>query len=255
MYRVLAYPDTRNLGDAVLTLALTRLLDGPVRGVYRDEMFRSAGRDTLVLNGFMRGTPNEMDHNVVVAGLFLDPDIERYLMIPWLRPLKKTIGARDPHTAERMRQAGIPVEMVGCVTSTLPRYTGRRQGTLVIDADSPEGDHETGTMKIHPRLPWGRQWQFAVLMLERLAKAELVITSRLHVAIPCLAMGTPVMMSRADREGVAYPERLTILDHYGFEYDRPNVIDMTPHADAYRKFLSDQLGAPLADREPVFPKP
>ena len=53
-YRVLIYKESQNLGDAVQTIAMSRLLDAELLGVYRDEAHRPVHRDvTFVVNGFL----------------------------------------------------------------------------------------------------------------------------------------------------------------------------------------------------------
>lgn len=42
------------------------------------------------------------------------------------------------------------------------------------------------------------RFKLAEQLLERLARARLVITSRIHVALPCIAMGTPVIFVDSD---------------------------------------------------------
>ena len=57
---------------------------------------------------------------------------------------------------------------------------------------------------MHLRLPVERipapeaRFKLAEQLLERLARARLVITSRIHVALPCIAMGTPVIFVDSD---------------------------------------------------------
>lgn len=79
------------------------------------------------------------------------------------------------------------------------------------------------------------------------------MTSRLHVALPCLAMGTPVVLSAEDRRRVEQPARLSLLDDLGFRYGEPNVIDVGPIARRYRRFLTDALAVELQDADEPLP--
>jgi hypothetical protein len=51
----------------------------------------------------------------------------------------------------------------------------------------------------------------AVQRLQQLRTAELAYTNRLHVILPCLAFGIPVVFNLADLNSVFSKERLTIL--------------------------------------------
>ena len=58
-------------------------------------------------------------------------------------------------------------------------------------------------------------WQ-AEELLSRYAKAQLVITSRLHCALPCLAMGTPVIFIHPKyHEDTRFAGLREILNGYG----------------------------------------
>jgi exopolysaccharide biosynthesis predicted pyruvyltransferase EpsI len=59
-----------------------------------------------------------------------------------------------------------------------------------------------------------RKFQKAEALLEKYAQAKLVITSRLHCALPCIALGTPIIFIPKDITDVRYSGYLDILDWY-----------------------------------------
>ena len=98
--------------------------------------------------------------------------------------------------------------MTGCATSSLPPYSGLRDGG-VLKIDHPrEGAEGSGlTQRIDIRTSWSDQLAMAASRLQMLMTAEEVLTSRLHVALPCIAFGTPVTISAPEIQ----PERVIII--------------------------------------------
>src|ERR1700677_1178746 len=97
MFRVLIYRGTANLGDAIQTVALCRLLGSQCAGIYRDEAFpREMADRPFIVNGWLGYgvTPKPLD-NCVFAGVHLGQHEEHYL--EWLRG-GSVVGARDPYT-------------------------------------------------------------------------------------------------------------------------------------------------------------
>jgi hypothetical protein len=79
--------------------------------------------------------------------------------------------------------------------------------------------------------------------------AELVTTNRLHVALPCLAFGTPLHFVR---KNIWQKHRLTLLDHLRVKDGETTRLDLSGHAQIYRQFLMDHLGDHRSD-EPKTP--
>lgn len=125
---------------------------------------------------------------------------------PYLKS-QAPIGARDTKTLNFLRYNGIQSLFSACLTMTLslPRLE-RDNRVLVVDVDIEEQlkglvpdhvlDRSTNlTQKLMGNDADDNVLRF-VLAFERLieyARARLVITNRLHVAMPCVALGTPVV--------------------------------------------------------------
>lgn len=120
------------------------------------------------------------------------------------------VGCRDYHTCKILDKAGIPNYFSGCVTLTLPQQKELKdKGTYVCLVDLNKdvekkvieligGKYEIRkfTHKV-PRIAEATWEERAKLVEEKLAiyqNAKFVVTRRLHVALPCLAMGVPVMV-------------------------------------------------------------
>lgn len=89
----------------------------------------------------------------------------------------------------------------------------------------------------------------AEALLELYASAELVVTSRLHCALPCLALGTPVVLITPDdayapsRYGTftAFQRRWSDSEVASVDWS-PLPPDMGPHARWLRGVLRDRMG-------------
>ncbi len=119
------------------------------------------------------------------------------------------IGCRDAYTLKTMRKYNIPAYLFGCITATLPkRPTQPIDGrTYIVDVDDtfmqyiPERLKKNANYTYHEEKGMFIQEKFdkmdrkaEYLLKEYYWKAGIVITSRLHCASPCVAMGIPTVM-------------------------------------------------------------
>jgi hypothetical protein len=127
---------TRNIGDMIQTIALTRLLP-PSAAVFRHDLSRAPADRVFVVNGFLeRDRPQRLGPDCLFAGVS-GPYMRHAMYLDWLRRSPCPVGARDPATAARLSRAGISAELVGCATLTLPGYDGPRREILSVDFDGP----------------------------------------------------------------------------------------------------------------------
>lgn len=113
------------------------------------------------------------------------------------------IGCRDEYTLNIMRKYGIISYLHGCVSVTLPRRRpGKYEKVYIVDVDPclaekiPAEIKENAEYRIHSRTDIMDDPKAAALEQynEYKNNARLVITSRLHCAIPCIAAGIPVII-------------------------------------------------------------
>lgn len=235
--RMLIY-GTNNIGDTVQAVALSYHLPQTV-AIRRDWGDYDQRSDLpMVVQGFLnRPLRERLGDNCLFAGIYLSTDTPVEDFLPWLQASPWPIGVRDPWTEERLREVGLKnVKLVGCPTVTLPPYTGPRSGQYAVDIDGP------GERLVH--LGWRNitvldQWDLALSLLEKYRTAELVTTNRLHVALPCLAFGTPLKFIR---ENIYQESRLSLLTHLGLKDIEINKLDLNPMAETYRKFLIEHMG-------------
>lgn len=239
MRTLFSYAGTGNLGDAIQTLALRRLLPGPVEYVDRDGAAARDDAGTLLANGFLdarwRGAGAG---SAIFAGVHV-PDGWVAARVRAAAQPGVPLGARDPWSQELL---GAGAECIGCATLTLPRYAGPRHGRYAVDALEPLPDAERHSHYLPATLPWPGQCAAAEAALERYRTAEAVVTTRLHVLLPCLAAGTPVRLEC----GVAFhaDRRWTLAHALGVEPGRWLELDVAEWAARFRAFLAGLATSP-----------
>lgn len=153
------------------------------------------------------------------------------------------VGCRDYGTYHRLQSYGIPSYLAGCVTMTLPPRDQERVGDAdkVYFVDAPEylRDHvpEEYFQKAvftHHRIDVDEDedaqyiMDYVLKQFEEYRKyARLVITSRLHCAVPCMAMGIPVILA-AEYKGITFDWINQFIPMYLPE--NVNEIDWNPRA-------------------------
>ena len=162
------------------------------------------------------------------------------------------IGCRDTHTVNLLQSNGIEAYFSGCLTLTLTNPfldTERTDEILVVDAHIlntslfysliPKDIQERATyitQTIKDITQWKTKVELAQNFLDRLAKAKVVITSRLHTALPCLAFNTPVIFITSDIDDVRFWPYLKYIKHFtiGDKFDID--IDTFSNPDATELF-------------------
>jgi len=150
------------------------------------------------------------------------------------------IGCRDIATRDFLRQNGIDAYFSGCLTLTLGRTyrvaaENRRGGIYFVDYDMglPENrDMDnclTNILKKYSKLPtyhithdcpmtmhpW-EKLRSAEWLIRAYANASLVITSRIHCALPCLGLGVPVILVRKDFDKKRFLGLYDFFNYLGF---------------------------------------
>lgn len=244
MIRLHSYHGTQNLGDAIQSLALLRLCkelrpDLQYGWVDRDD---NLDRDELQLgNGWLgdRWTPC---NDAILCGVHLAQP--RAFMMADSRcenpNVQSPVGSRDPYTHDALVTYGIPSEMIGCATLTLPRYEGPRGGSWRVD--SPDGDFPdclSLTHRIASNVSWEIQQSAASVSLSLYHNAKAVYTSRLHVLLPCIAFGTPVALTHIPPNE---ERRFSLAKYLGVEVgNKPKTYDASELAAKFRAFTLSAL--------------
>ncbi len=242
---VIYYKDTYNIGDTIQTLAASRLIGGADLFLDREDLNNYKGEEAkLLCNGYfmkepMNWPPSDKLHPLYIAfhisGYY---EAEKYILDRRLKNYYNQyspIGCRDISTAERFKSIGVDSYYSSCLTLTLNfeediessgeilfvdpflKMNSSSYEKYIIDKMVPDSlrhkvdyvkhDMDIKKLSVHERLP------IAEALLRRYAAADIVITSRIHCALPCLALGTPVYYVDVGYDRPEARKRLTgILD-------------------------------------------
>lgn len=134
------------------------------------------------------------------------------------------IGCRDLHTKALFDKYGVEAYFTGCLTLTFDPGPSERTGRYTVDVNtcpyipavdvdlSSLGGHVLVHHDIHDlsvKHSMRRRLAAAQALLDKYERAELVVTSRLHVALPCRAFRTPCIFLHA---GLREDPRFTGLE-------------------------------------------
>lgn len=153
------------------------------------------------------------------------------------------IGCRDAYTMNMLRKYHIRAYLNGCLTSVFPKRQNLNQNKVFfVDVpvellpyipDELEGNYETMTQQYYfvQGTPIETILDAVKAQYRKYAdEARLVVTSRLHVASPCMAMGIPVIFVKNQIDA-----RFGWLDKYLPLYNREHYgqIDWNPNPIEY----------------------
>lgn len=223
-YGMIYYHNTDNLGDDILSYAGKQFL--PQVDYYIDreslDVFMPEAKEYVatIVNGWYLhyhytfqpspyfiplfiGTHFSKDQKIFNDYSYLDGNVTDYLR------KHAPIGCRDLHTAEVLQLKGIESYFSGCLTLTLKKFPDVTPNHSIVLTDVSENVASYikellpgkniiyKTHKLEPQeigLPWAEREKRLEEYLKLYQGADLVITSRLHCALPSVALETPVIL-------------------------------------------------------------
>ena len=223
-YGLIVYLETDNIGDDILSYAAMRFLPRIDYIIDRENLDIFVPEKKEYVKAIMNGWylyhkshwPPSPYIYPLITGIHLTDNYLMGIKDEYLDGMGKDflakyqpIGCRDAFTLKKMQDRGIESFFSGCLTLTLDKFQGATKHGKYVLVDVPnEVQHivlkkvakeevEICTHKIDER-DRGKDWAERVDTVERMLKkyqgAKLVITTRLHCALPCLALGTPVVL-------------------------------------------------------------
>ena len=230
---------TMNLGDVIQSLAVEQFLPCVDASFDRDGLGALDTPDsyTVVMNGWFTTRPDQWPPAGCIRPIFFGFHLnsgtgnvnEAVLFgsssIDYLKR-HQPIGCRDPGTEKRLRALGVDTYYSRCLSLTFARRDATPPEPKVFLVDITPGDvylphaiTAKGVSVTHTcdhRLADGEKRRLATELLDRYRnEATLVVTTRLHCALPCIAMGVPVVFFGWPDEA-----RLGILAELGLRLNR-----------------------------------
>ena len=294
-YAVLSYR-TNNLGDDIQSIAAEQFLPQIDLRIDRERLDRrpdGAPDCKIILNGWHTHAPERWPPASFLKPLITSFHINREvfpLNVGGLNPADVLvrgesiryirdhgpIGARDLSTLDLLRQHDVDSHFSGCLTLTLGSGSAAARGDYVCAVDLPERLLSMMRERTRSRLvvrthqcPEGgiiERGYLARRLLSLYAQAKGVVTTRLHCALPCLALGTPVLFVPSAKDSYRFTGLAAFLHHCSaqeylegavpFDVDKP-----LPNSDAfliYRTGLIREVsrffrGTPNTSGYPPFP--
>lgn len=264
-FACLEYKGNFNLGDQIQSLAVTHLLPGINRWVNRDRLALEKPDEPhrLIMQGWFSMTPKlsfpPPSHiEPIFIGFHISPFNEGYkhfLGEASVEYLKKhePIGCRDRKTMQLLIEKGISAFQSHCLTLTFPTRNKVPKAGKVILTDTeginiPETLTRNALRASHrlssPDFPETIKRDMAGILLRLYREqARLVITTRLHCALPCIAMGIPVVFF-GNRED----SRFSVLQATGMPIYQPGTppdeVDWEPEVpdiDPIRRWMHETI--------------
>lgn len=256
-YGLFKYKESKNLGDEIQSLAAKSHLPSVDEYLDRDHLntYKSIDPVKVIMNGWYMERPENWPPSDDIIPLFVSMHMthkngadNKMLSSNGIKYLKKhePIGCRDHKTTRLLEKKGIKAYYSGCLTTTLPeRHVPKTENIVLVDAFYrlpknlrkkyinqliPEkkrkhirlveqDDHQTTDLE--------KRFDKANALLDLYAGAKVVFTSRIHCALPCLALGTPVYFidagflgeNQRDRfEGIT--NHMNVIDESSFPYPK-----------------------------------
>jgi hypothetical protein len=195
---------TGNLGDDIQSLALERLLPHVDLRIDRDDITPARDWDDdvrWIINGwYTPGRHHGWPPQTKAKCLFVGFHATGSGVLPERSELP--FGCRDPWTLRLCAQKGIEAWLSWCVTLTWERPpVAVTDDVILVDVpiqiiDQLPPEIARGRQITHSLPPNCDRRQEALDRLKLYAQAKWVVTTRLHVLLPCAAMGTPVVFIR-----------------------------------------------------------
>lgn len=222
-FGLLYYNGTDNLGDEIQSLAARRFLPRIDYLIDRENLasFRPDGEREVVrsiLNGWFCHSPDRFEPHPrlepMLVSLHVTGAAQRRFAEPAVVSFLKRhgpVGTRDLYTLRFLEGLGVPAYFSACLTLTLERPDVPDTGQIVLNDVPPAvvaRIRETTTRDIvlttHVGFPAHSphlRFERAASLLNVYAGAHAVVTTRLHCAMPCIAMETPVLLLNTAPDG------------------------------------------------------
>ena len=277
IHQVNKQPWIGNAGDMFQTFAVINLYKkagidiNDITPLNRDEIGTYQGKTgTLIMQGYYERTPQmkaqaksiQMPTSEKINPVFLGfhiADRNYYTRHEAIEYYKKhsPIGCRDRITSELLKSLGVNAYFSGCLTLTFDKRDKKDTQNKIFIVDVPEKalnkipvhirkESEIRTHKIklknfssQDEIITEFEKQSGCLLEEYKNNAKLVITKRIHVAMPCIALGIPVVFIHKNPKNARFDVLHGLAELYSYKdiknipYNNIKAIDI----EEYKKLI------------------
>lgn len=233
-----------NLGDYIQSIAARQFLPKPYKEVLIDrDTFKNydGTKVKMIMNGWYLLNKNNERCSAKIDPIFVSIHInndENDITQNTIDYLKQhqPIGCRDFYTQKALHKRGVNSYFSGCLTTTLDQTykvddSERTDDIIFCDyklGQYKEADDYLRKLKnynfdkvIYTHHSFSKnstheeRFKAADELLKKYAKAKLVVTTRIHCALPCLALGTPVILVNSHYDGKRFDGLYNLLNTIG----------------------------------------
>ena len=179
----------------------------------RDKLSATSGNDkvTVFFNAWWGSShadwPPPTNIDPLMLSIYIGPKMQRQWEkhIGYLKQ-REPIGCRDSRTLNLLRTHGVKAYFSGCLTLMVknPNIGQRNEHIYITDVSQhlvkllpltvqEKAIYLEHNMKGSERLDSLSRFSVAYQLMEKYGSAKLVVTQCIHCALPCVAMGTPVI--------------------------------------------------------------
>ncbi len=269
-YGLMVFNKTRNIGDDIQSYVAMKYL--PTIDYYVDRenldsfISNSNEKVAVIMNGWyihhtMNWPPSPYIKPLPISMHFTTRDFwdikdEQIHLCGYGEEYLKSIspiGSRDTHTLKLLSEKNIKTEFTGCLTLTLEKFNDVQKKNYIcaVDVSSKvvEKLKKITNLEIkeitHIVLEnyYTLSWEERVKNVEELLKiyqgAQYVITSRLHCALPCIALGTSVLIIHDKYNDDRFKDYLKFIDFcYEEDFLKDNyVLDFLNHVNNKNEYI------------------
>ncbi len=229
-YGIIVFKNTENIGDDIQSYAASRLLPRVDYFIEREEMDlfipKKDEQVVTIMNGWFLHQKTSFPPSPFINPIFISTHFSNYntysLSDEHIVENKDyllsngPIGCRDFSTKHLLDKHNIDNYFSGCLTLTIDcNWEKPHKKNLIycVDVDKEivnslkktrEEEVEELTHTLNPnvnsKLSWIERFQNVENLLKKYQQAKIVITSRLHCALPCLALGVNVLFVNKNDE-------------------------------------------------------
>lgn len=225
-YGLVLFKDTDNIGDDIQSYAASQFLPKIDYVIDREKLdeFIPEKKEyvTTIMNGWYMHKKHHFPfspyiHPLLISMHFSENDLITKPGYQFLDGYTKEflssygkIGCRDESTKKALDTLGYQTYFSGCMTLTLDKVTKSKRGNYICVVDmKPEFVEKLKALYPSVEIKEMTHWlipeeQGKLTLIERMNRvkeylaiyqnAKFVVTDRLHVALPCLALETPVLL-------------------------------------------------------------